>query len=263
MGSQFLHKTMDDGVTWETISPDLTAFEPDKQVISGSPITRDITGEEYYSTIYSIRESPVKEGVIWTGANDGPVYVTQDGGRNWQNVTPPDLPKGGRVDAVEPSPHDVNKTYIAVLRYQLGDWKPYIYRTKDSGKTWTLLTDGTYGIPSDYPTRVVREDPQREGLLYVGTEFGLFISFDDGAHWQPFQQNLPVTPITDIKVYRGDLVVSTMGRSFWILDALSSVDEISDAWINKEPRLFKPETTIRYRYRSTRKTQCHTFQLPG
>ncbi|MEN8247625.1 MAG: hypothetical protein ABFS32_01730 [Bacteroidota bacterium] len=263
MGSQYLHKTMDDGVTWETISPDLTAFEPDKQVISGSPITRDITGEEYYSTIYSIRESPLKEGVIWTGANDGPVYLTQDGGKNWQNVTPADLPKGGRVDAVEPSPHDINKAYIAVLRYQLGDWKPYVYRTNNSGKSWTLLTDGNNGIPSDYPARVVREDPQREGLLYVGTEFGLFISLDDGAHWQPFQQNLPVTPITDIKVHRGDLLVSTMGRSFWILDDLSSVDEVSKAWSDEQPQLFKPRTTIRYRYRSTSKKSVPYYPAPG
>lgn len=263
MGSQYLHKTLDDGVTWETISPDLTANEADKQVISGSPITRDITGEEYYSTIYSIRESPLKEGVIWTGANDGPVNLTMDGGKNWQDVTPADLPKGGRVDAIDPSPHNVNKAYIAVLRYQLGDWKPYVYRTKDNGKIWTLLTDGNNGIPSDYPTRVVREDPQREGLLYVGTEFGLFISYDDGAHWQPFQQNLPVTPITDIKVYRGDLLVSTMGRSFWILDDIGSVDDIIKPWTKKQSQLFKPRTTIRYRYRSTSKKTVPYYPSNG
>ena len=251
MGSQYLHKTMNDGVTWQIISPDLTAFEPDKQVISGAPITRDITGEEYYSTIYSVRESPLKEGVIWVGANDGPVHVTLDGGKNWQNVTPKELPSGGRVDAVEPSPHDVNKAYIAVLRYQLGDWQPYIYRTSDNGASWTLLTDGKNGIPADYPVRVVREDPQQEGLLYAGTEFGMYVSFNDGISWQPFQQNLPITPITDIKVHRGDLVLSTMGRSFWILDDLSSVDEIAETWEGKTTQLFKPRTTYRYNYRST------------
>jgi photosystem II stability/assembly factor-like uncharacterized protein len=263
MGSQYVHKTLDDGVTWEIISPDLTAFEPDKQVISGSPITRDITGEEYYSTIYAIRESPLKEGVIWVGANDGPVHVTLDGGANWLNVTPKDLPAGGRVDAVEPSPHDVNKAYIAVLRYQLGDWHPYVYRTNDNGSSWVLLTNGHNGIPDDYPVRVVREDPQHEGLLYAGTEFGMFISFDDGTSWQPFQQNLPVTPITDLKVHRGDLLVSTMGRSFWVLDDLSSVDDVTRPWIKKEVQLFKPRTTIRYRYRSTGKKTIPYYPSSG
>jgi photosystem II stability/assembly factor-like uncharacterized protein len=250
MGSQYLHRTMDDGVTWEIISPDLTAFEADKQVISGSPITRDITGEEYYSTIYSIRESPLQEGVIWVGANDGPVHVTFDGGKNWKNVTPEGMPKGGRVDAVEPSPHNKDKAYFATLRYQLGDWQPYIYRTIDGGSSWQLLTSGNNGIPADFPVRVIREDPQTEGLLYAGTEFGLFISFDDGANWQPFQQNLPVTPITDIKVHRGDLLVSTMGRSFWILDDLSSLDDLASQ-VGGKAQLFAPRETFRYRYRST------------
>ncbi|RLD24750.1 MAG: hypothetical protein DRI71_01660 [Bacteroidetes bacterium] len=263
MGSQYLHKTMDDGVTWEIISPDLTAFEADKQVISGAPITRDITGEEYYSTLYSVRESPLQEGIIWTGANDGPVYVTLDGGKNWQNVTPDNIPKGGRVDAVEPSPHDRNKAYIAVLRYQLGDWKPYILRTNDNGSSWKLLTTGTNGIPDDYPVRVVREDPQHEGLLYAGTEFGMFISFDDGTNWQEFQQNLPVTPVTDVKVHRGDLVLSTMGRAFWILDDLSSVDNVMRPWSKKEANLFKPRTTYNYRYRSTPKTSVPYYPNNG
>lgn len=251
MGSQYVHRTLDDGVTWEIISPDLTAFEPDKQLNSGSPITRDITGEEYYSTIYSIRESPLDENIIWVGANDGPVHVTMDGGKNWTNVSPADMPKGGRVDAVEPSPHNKNKAYFATLRYQLGDWHPYIYRTNDGGKSWKLLTTGTNGIPADFPTRVIREDQQKEGVLYAGTEFGMFVSFDDGENWQPFQQNLPVTPITDIKVHQGDLVLSTMGRSFWMLDDLSSVDEIGAAVAGNSPQLFKPRTTFRYRYRST------------
>ncbi|MEJ2163615.1 MAG: hypothetical protein P8X60_09995, partial [Robiginitalea sp.] len=149
--SQFVHKTTDEGRTWETISPDLTAFESDKQVISGAPITRDVTGEEFYSTIYAIRESPVQAGVIWVGANDGPVHVTRDGGQTWDEVTPKNLPPGGRVDAVEPSPHDPARAYIAVLRYQLGDAKPYIYRTENYGRNWTLLTDGKNGIPADYP----------------------------------------------------------------------------------------------------------------
>ncbi|MGB3469094.1 MAG: hypothetical protein WBA74_27660 [Cyclobacteriaceae bacterium] len=241
--SQFVHKTTDDGMTWETISPDLTAFEADKQVISGAPLTRDITGEEFYSTIYSIRESPVKAGVIWTGANDGPVYVTKDGGANWQNVTPETLPKGGRVDAVEPSPFNPAVAYFSVLRYQLGDWQPYIYKTDDYGENWEKITEG---IPSDFPVRVVREDPQTQGLLYAGTEYGLFISFDDGKSWQSFQQNLPVTPITDIKLHRGDLVLSTMGRGFWILDNVTSLRGLKKNR-SSQTGLLPLKETVRYR----------------
>ena len=248
--SQFVHKTTNDGETWEIISPDLTAFEPDKQVFSGSPITRDITGEENYSTIYSIRESTLKKGVIWVGANDGPVHVTRNSGKKWKNVTPKDLLPGGRVDAVEPSPHKASKAYIAVLRYQLGDWKPYIYKTENYGKNWTLLTNGKNGIPADYPTRVVREDPNREGLLYAGTEFGLFMSFDDGKAWKAFQQNLPVTPVTDIKVYRNNLALSTMGRSFWILDDISTLHSWEKSVEESITTLFKPRDTHRFRYRS-------------
>ena len=237
--SQFVHKTTDDGITWKIISPDLTAFEEDKQVISGSPITRDITGEEYYSTIYSIRESTVQEGLIWTGANDGPVFLTKDGGENWENVTP-EMPSGGRVDAVEPSPHKASKAYVCVLRYMLGDWKPYIYKTEDFGKSWKKIVSG---VPEDYPVRVVREDPDREGLLYAGTEYGIFVSFDDGENWQSFQQNLPVTPVTDIKIYRKDLVLSTMGRGFWILDNLSPLHSVRD--ISPEISLLKIEDAYR------------------
>lgn len=245
--SQYVHRTRDDGVTWETISPDLTAFEADKQVISGSPITRDITGEEFYSTIYSLRESPIQAGVIWTGSNDGPVHVTRDNGASWQNVTPSRMPKGGRVDAVEPSPHAAGKAYIAVHRYMLGDWKPYIYRTENYGQRWTLLTDGRNGIPADEPTRVVREDPEREGLLFAGTESGLYVSLDDGANWHAFQQNLPVTPVTDIKVHRGDLAVSTMGRGFFVLDNITTLRQAAFDSVGGEPLVFRPKETYRYR----------------
>ncbi|WP_339810929.1 glycosyl hydrolase [uncultured Imperialibacter sp.] len=243
-GSQYLHKTVDDGKTWEIISPDLTAFETDKQVISGSPITRDVTGEEYYSTIYDINESRMKEGLIWVGANDGPVHVTKDGGKTWANVTPK-MPKGGRVDCVEPSPHQEGKAYVAVLRYQLGDWKPYLFKTTDYGANWTAIING---IPDDQPTRTIREDPEKEGVLYAGTEFGLYISFDDGANWESFQQNLPVTPITDIKVFRNDLILSTMGRGFYIMDNISALHSIKTV-SSKGAHLFKPETAHRFRYR--------------
>ncbi len=246
--SQYVHRTRDEGRSWEIISPDLTAFEADKQVISGSPITRDITGEEFYSAIYSLRESSLEPGVIWVGANDGPVHVTRDNGENWQKVTPSDLPPGGRVDAVEPSRHQKGKAYIAVLRYQLGDWQPYLYKTEDYGKKWMRLTNGKNGIPADYPVRVVREDPDQPELLYAGTEFGLFVSFDDGANWQSFQQNLPVTPITDLKVHRKDVVLSTMGRGFWILDDISLFHDKKTAATASEAWLFAPRETIRYRY---------------
>lgn len=244
--SQYVHKTTNEGQTWEIISPDLTAFESDKQVISGSPITRDITGEEFYSTIYSIQESTITPGLIWVGANDGPIHVTRDGGKTWKNVTPPKLPKGGRVDAVEPSPHDPAKAYACVLRYQLGDPKPYIYKTQDYGKSWELITNG---IPNDFPVRVMREDPEKEGLLYAGTEYGVFVSFDDGKSWNSFQQNLPVTPVTDLKIHRNDLVMSTMGRGFWVLDNISS---LRDPQFSNPANLtlFKPANTIRYRYPS-------------
>tara|TARA_R110002073_G_scaffold72537_1_gene177250 strand:+ start:233808 stop:236834 length:3027 start_codon:yes stop_codon:yes gene_type:complete len=247
-GSQYLHKTVTDGLVWETISPDLTAFEADKQMISGSPITRDITGEEYYSTLYSIRESKLVEGLIWTGSNDGVISVTKDGGKTWANVTPKKLPKGGRVESVEPSQFDQATAYIAVDRHLLGDDKPYLYKTSNYGQSWELLSTATNGIPSDYITKVLREDPIRKGLLYAGTEFGMFVSFNDGQTWNSFQQNLPVTPITDLKIFRGDLIISTMGRGFWILDNITSlrapeITELKDAaW------LFKPDTTIRYRY---------------
>jgi len=250
-GSQYVHRTRDEGVTWERISPDLTANDPRyRATISGEPITIDVTGEEMYATLYAIRESPLQAGVIWTGANDGPVYVTRDDGKTWTNVTPKDLPPGGRVQNIEPSPHRAGGAYVAVLRYQLGDFKPYIYKTDDFGKSWTLLTTGSNGIPADAPTRVVREDPDRAGLLYAGTEFGMYVSFDDGAHWRPLQLNLPVTPITDITVQRKDLVLSTQGRAFWILDDLTPLQQMNDAVEAERVHLFKPRTAIRYHYRA-------------
>jgi photosystem II stability/assembly factor-like uncharacterized protein len=245
-GSQFVHKTVDGGINWEAISPDLTAFRPERQVVSGWPITRDITGEEHYSVLYVIEESPVQEGVIWTGANDGPVHVSRDGGANWTDVTPP-MPPEGRIQTIDPSPHDQAKAYVAAYRYLLGDFEPYIFKTEDYGRTWARLTDGANGIPADYPTRVVREDPDAAGLLYAGTEFGIFISFDDGGHWQSFQLNLPVTPITDIRMYRQDMVLSTMGRSFWVMDDVTPLHELRDGVRVAAHHLFTPANTYRLR----------------
>ena len=250
-GSQHVHRSRDEGVTWERISPDLTANDSRyRGTISGTPITIDVTGEEMYATLYAIRESPVTAGVIWAGANDGPIHITRDNGRTWTNVTPAGLPPGGRVQNIEPSPRRAGAAYVAVHRYLLGDFAPYIYKTEDYGTSWTRLTDGRNGIPPDAPTRVVREDPDRRGLLYAGTEFGMYVSFDDGAHWRPFQLNLPVTPVTDIRVHRQDLVLSTQGRSFWILDDLTPLHQISDAVTGGRATLFVPRAAMRYRYRA-------------
>jgi photosystem II stability/assembly factor-like uncharacterized protein len=250
-GSQYLHRTRDKGVTWEKISPDLTAHPDCCQGVSGEPITRDVTGEEFYSTIYAITESPLEKGVIWTGSNDGPFHVTRDDGRTWANVTPKDLQPGGRVQYIEASPHRRGSAYYAVYRYLLGDYAPYIYKTDDYGRTWARLTDGRNGIPADTPTRVVREDPDREGLLYAGTEFGMYISFDNGAHWQPFQLNLPQVPVTDIKLHNKDLIVSTQGRAFWIMDNISALHQITTPTAASDLRLFKPRDGHRTRVSPT------------
>jgi photosystem II stability/assembly factor-like uncharacterized protein len=244
-GSQYVHRTRDKGVTWEKISPDLTAKPECCQGASGEPITRDVTGEEFYSTLYAITESPLERGVIWTGSNDGPFFVTRDHGKTWTNVTPKELPSGGRVQWIEASPHRRGSAYYAVYRYLLGDYEPYIYKTDDYGKSWTRLTTGTNGIPKDWPARVVREDPDREGLLYAGTEFGMFISFDNGAHWQSFQLNLPATPITDIKVHHKDLIVATQGRAFWIVDDISALHQIGASTTTSDVTLYKPRDGYR------------------
>ncbi len=262
-GSQYVHRTRDKGVTWEKISPDLTARPECCQGISGEPITRDVTGEEFYSTLYAITESPLEKGVIWTGANDGPFYVTRDNGKKWTNITPKDLPPGGRVQFIEASPHRKGSAYFAVYRWLLGDYQPYIYRTNDYGATWTRLSDGKNGIPADWPTRVVREDPDREGLLYAGTEFGMFLSFDNGGHWQPFQLNLPNVPVTDIKVHRKDLVVSTQGRAIWILDNLSSLHQLSSQSKTSEVQLFKPRDGYRTRVGPTNLGPVIEYYLPS
>jgi photosystem II stability/assembly factor-like uncharacterized protein len=246
-GSQYLHRSRDMGVTWETISPDLTAKPACCQGASGEPITRDVTGEEFYSTLYAITEAATEPGVIWTGSNDGPFYVTRDNGKTWTNVTPKDLPTGGRVAFIDASPHRKGSAYYAVYRYLLGDYQPYLYMTNDYGRTWKRLTDGKNGIPADSPTRVVREDPDREGLLYAGTEFGMFVSFDNGAHWQSFQLNMPNVPINDIKVYKKDLVVATQGRSFWILDDLSPLHQVTATTSQQPATFFKPRDAYRVR----------------
>lgn len=261
-GSQYVHRTRDLGVTWEKISPDLTAFPPCCQGGSGEPITRDVTGEEFYSTLYAIVESPLEAGVIWTGANDGPFHVTRDDGKTWTNITPKDLPEGGRVAWIDASPHRKGSAYYAVYRYLLGDYAPYIYRTDDYGQTWTRLTPGTNGIPADWPTRVVREDRRREGLLYAGTEFGMFISFDNGRQWQSFQLNLPRVPINQITLFRDDMIVATQGRAFWVFDNLSPVQQMIPA-APAETTLYAPRDGYRTRVSPETLGPTIDYYLPG
>jgi photosystem II stability/assembly factor-like uncharacterized protein len=243
--SQYVHRSTDEGVTWERISPDLTANLPEGRVSSGTPITRDITGEEYWPTLYALAESPHDAKVLWAGANDGPIHLTRDGGATWKNVTPPTLGPGGRVQTIEVSPHRPGTAYVAVLRYLLGDFAPYLFRTDDYGATWTRITDGIRG---DEPTRVIREDPDRPGLLYAGTEFGMYVSFDRGGRWHPLQLNLPATPVTDLEVHRKDLVISTQGRGFWILDDVTPLHQVSDATTAAAAHLFAPRVAHRIRY---------------
>lgn len=216
-GSQYVLKTTDMGQTWKEISPDLTRNEKDKQGKGGGPYTNEAVGAENYGTLAYIMESPYERGVIWTGSDDGLVYVTRDGGANWKNVTPKGLQEC-LINAIEVSPHDKATAYIATTRYKFNDHTPGLYKTTDYGNTWTKITNG---LPANAFTRVVREDDVRRDLLFAGTELGLFISWNGGRDWSPFQLNLPITPITDLRVYKGNLIAATSGRAFWILDDLS------------------------------------------
>lgn len=241
--SNHVHRSTDEGTSWEVISPDLTRNDPDRQGPSGGPITLDNSGAEIYCTIFAFRESPHERGVFWVGSDDGLVHLSQDGGASWQNVTPPELPEWALVSVIEPSPHDPATVYLAATRYKVDDSTPYLFKTSDSGATWTKITGN---LPDGALTRVIREDPHRRGLLYCGTETGLYISFDDGVNWQPFQCNLPVTPIHDLIVKGTDLVVATHGRSFWILDDITPLHQMADA--HEPVTLFQPRDTARYRF---------------
>ncbi|HEV7126807.1 MAG TPA: hypothetical protein VGN32_05120, partial [Ktedonobacterales bacterium] len=215
----------DEGASWQTLSPDLTRNDPDRQGPSGGPITADNSGAEIYCTIFAFRESPHEAGVFWAGSDDGLVHLSRDGGKTWHDVTPPGLPEWALISIIEPSPHDAATVYVAATAYKLDDLRPYLFKTTDYGATWTPITSG---IPRHEFTRVVREDPNRRGLLYAGTETGLYISFDAGGSWHPFQANLPVAPIHDLIVKGTDLIVATHGRAFWILDDLTPLYQLSD-----------------------------------
>lgn len=243
--SSRLFRTTNAGITWAPISPDLTTNNPAQQHCGGSPITCEGTGVEVYNTIFSVTVSPHERGVIWAGTDDGRVHITRDDGATWTDITPDGMELASTVDVIEVSPHDAATAYMAVHRYRMDDFRPLIYKTDDYGNSWQELTDGTNGIPADHPVRVVREDPDQQGLLYAGTEFGLFVSFDDGSHWQSFQQNLPIVPVTDIKVHQNDLVLSTQGRSFWILDDITPLHQVADVVAAGGMHLFKPRDAYR------------------
>jgi photosystem II stability/assembly factor-like uncharacterized protein len=252
--SQVVHRTRNEGQSWEVISPDLTRADPTTLEKTPSymspspgefwgPITREAYGPEWYATIFAFAESPKQAGVLWAGSDDGYVQVSRDNGASWTRVTPPDLPEFALVSIIDPSPHDAGTAYVAATRYKLQDQRPYLYRTSDYGKTWTKIVDG---IPANDFTRVIREDPGRKGLLYAGTETGVYVSFDDGGRWQPLRLNLPVVPVHDLVVKNGDLVAATHGRSFWVLDNVALLQQLTPDALTDAVRLFAPRTTVRY-----------------
>lgn len=240
--SQHLWRTTNEGLSWERISPDLTRGDPKTLGDSGGPITKDQNGPEIYGTIFTIAPSMYGPGMIWTGSDDGLIHLTRDGGRNWANVTPKDLPEFSRVSIIEPSAHEAGTAYFAAKRYQLDDRAPYIYKTSDYGKTWTKIVNG---IPANDYVHVVREDPKRPGLLYAGTEHGIYVSFNEGANWQSLALNLPDTQVPDLVVEENDLVIATHGRSFFILDDIAVLRQLNPTVAQSDAYLFQPRTVYR------------------
>ncbi|MCA9983820.1 MAG: hypothetical protein KDE59_05990, partial [Anaerolineales bacterium] len=241
-GGNFLFKTTNEGQSWQPISPDLTRADPATLGISGGPVNREIGAAETYATIFAVDESNHEAGVIWTGSDDGLIHVSRDDGASWTNVTPADLPAWSCVHTIECSPHDAGTVYVAITRYKMDDYAPYLYKTTDYGQSWTRINDG---IADDHWTRVIRADPARQGLLYAGTEAGLYISFDDGASWEQFQLNLPICPIYDLKIKDNDLVAATHGRAFWVLDDITPLHQFDGAIQSKKAHLFTPRETLR------------------
>ena len=229
-----LFRSTDQGGSWEPISPDLTRNDPDKLQPSGGDITGDASGAETYCTIFSFVESPHEKGVFWAGSDDGLVHISRDGGENWQNVTPPDLEEWSRVDMIEVSPHDPATAYLSATRYKFDDNRPFLFKTSDYGANWKSIT----GNLRDYDfTRCIREDNERQGLLYAGTETGIYVSFDDGENWHSMRGNLPVAPVYDLTIKDDDLVAATHGRSFWILDGLSQLRQVSAEFADEDMHL--------------------------
>jgi len=242
--SQYVLRSADAGRTWTEISPDLTRNDKSKQGDSGGPITKDQYTVEYYDVVFALAESPKQDGVLWAGTDDGLVHVTRDAGKSWSNVTPKDLPEWGMVSLIDASPFDAGTAYVAVDAHKLDNFKPYIFKTSDFGKSWTKIVGG---LPEDVYVHAVREDPGRKGLLYAGTETGVWVSFDDGAHWQSLQTNLPNTPIHDLVIHGNDLTVATHGRAFWVLDDLAPLRQMSAAIAGEDAHLFAPSTATRTR----------------
>ena len=237
LGTQYVMKTVDGGLHWQTISPDLTGQQPSQKA---ETVTTENAKELGYGTVYSIAPSPLHAAEIWAGSDSGLIHFTRDGGKHWVNVTPPSLAVWSKVTHIEVSHFNSGEAYVAVDRHRLDDQKPYLYRTRDYGKTWEMLVAGFGGNSF---LNAVREDPKRQGLLYAATEFGVYISFDDAAHWLPLQLNLPVTSVRDLVIHGDDLVIATHGRSFWILDDIAPLREIGETW--NAAHLFKPATAIR------------------
>jgi photosystem II stability/assembly factor-like uncharacterized protein len=258
--SNHLHMTEDEGQTWQLVSPDLTRNEKEKLVSSGGPITKDNTSVEYYATIFAVNESPVKEGVIWAGSDDGRIHVTQDGGKSWTDVTSASMPKYLMFNSVEPSRHDPAVCYVAGTMYKSGDYLPYLFKTSDYGKTWKKIVSG---IPEDYFTRVVREDEVIKGLLYAGTERGMFISYDDGETWTSFQMNLPIVPVTDLALKNNNLIAATQGRSLWIIDDLTMIHQSMAKKTAADVVLFKPIDSYRIGGRQVKDSKTEGTNHPG
>ncbi len=257
--SNRVHVTENEGQSWEVISPDLTRNDSSKLKSSGGPITQDNTSVEYYCTIFAAAESPKKEGVLWVGSDDGLVHISQDGGKSWNNVTPKGMPEWMMINSIEPSIFDEGTCYIAGTKYKSGDFAPYLYKTTNYGQTWAKITDG---IAPEHFTRVLREDPARKGLLYAGTETGMYISFNDGGTWQPFQLNLSIVPITDLTIKDNNLIVATQGRSLWIIDDLTVIHQLSSSLKTQEHMLFKPKNTYRMRGGSTKDSKTEGTNHP-
>lgn len=240
--SQHLWKTTNQGQSWESISPDLTRADPKTLGDSGGPITKDQNGPEIYGTIFTIAPSLQEANTIWTGSDDGVAFITRDGGKHWTNITPQGLPEFSRISMIDASPHEAGTAFLAAKRYQLDDRKPYIYRTHNFGKSWTKIVKG---IPEDDYAHVAREDPKRPGLLYAGTEHGIYVSFDDGDNWQALRLNLPDTQVSDLLVEGDDLVIATHGRSFWVLDNIDILRQLQPSITASAVHLFKPDDAIR------------------
>jgi photosystem II stability/assembly factor-like uncharacterized protein len=245
--SNFVHRSTDEGQTWTAVSPDLTRANREMLQDAGGPITRDQTGVEVFATIFVFEESPFAQGELWAGSDDGRVHLTRDGGKSWTEITPPGVPEYGTVNAIDISTHQPGRAHVTIYNYRFDDFAPYVFQTNDYGKSWKRIADGKNGIPARHFARVVREDPDRRGLLYAGTEYGMYVSFDDGKSWQSLQLNLPATPVTDLQIKDKDLVVSTQGRSFWILDDLTPLHQLTGDAAKAALHLYQPRDAYRVR----------------